>query len=211
MSNAQTTNGEPKIDTGRSLSALTPKMLSHAAYVTHDVGATVEFYTGIMGMELASSVFDDRIPSTGDAFPYFHVFFRMGDGSTIAFFEAPGLPDPAPPSHPAYKIFDHIALQVDTVEEVQRWRAWLLQHGLELVGPTNHMNELLSIYFHDPNGVRLEITAPLDPHWNRHFDRAYHDLKLWLEAKESARREGRDISAALIDLIRRERSRYQAS
>ena len=71
---------------------LAPTMLNHAAYVTHDAQATVQFYTEVMGMELASTIMGDRIPSTGDAFPYFHLFFRMGDGSTMAFFESPGLP-----------------------------------------------------------------------------------------------------------------------
>ena len=61
---------------------LTPRMLNHAAYVTHDVEATARFYTEVMGMELASTIFDDKVPSTGDAFPYFHIFFRMQDGST---------------------------------------------------------------------------------------------------------------------------------
>jgi catechol 2,3-dioxygenase-like lactoylglutathione lyase family enzyme len=209
VANVQTKSKPAKAPAKLKTSALVPKMLNHAAYVTHDVAATVEFYTKVMGMELASTVFDDRIPSTGDAFPYFHVFFRMGDGSTIAFFEAPGLPAAEPPSHPAYAIFNHIALQVDTADEVKRWYAWLKQHGLELVGPTNHADEFLSIYFHDPNGVRLEITTPLDPHWNQHTDRARRDLALWLEAKEQARRDGRDIPAALIELIRRERARYQ--
>jgi catechol 2,3-dioxygenase-like lactoylglutathione lyase family enzyme len=55
------------------------------------VAATADFYTRIMGMELASTCFDDKIPSTGDAFPYFHIFFKMQDGSTIAFFRvSPG-------------------------------------------------------------------------------------------------------------------------
>src|SRR5262249_8724922 len=149
------------------------------------------------------SVFDDRIPSTGDPFPYFHVFFRMGDGSTIAFFEAPGLPMESKPGHPAYAIFNHIALQADTKDEVMRWHAWLKQHGLDLVGPTNHGNNFISIFFHDPNGGRLEITPPFDQKWTRQTDRARRDLQLWLDAKETARREGRDIPAALIELIRR--------
>src|SRR5688500_910296 len=107
---------------------LTPLMLNHAAWVTHDVEATAEFYTKVMGMELASTVMDDTIPSTGDAFPYFHIFFRMGDGSTIAFFEAPGLPERAGVSHPAYDIFDHIALQAKDRDEVDRWANWLHQN-----------------------------------------------------------------------------------
>ena len=72
-----------------------PRMLNHVAYVTHDAQATVDFYTGVLGMELVSTVIDDSIPSTGDPFPYFHLFFRMADGSTIAFFESPGLPPAA--------------------------------------------------------------------------------------------------------------------
>ena len=30
---------------------LTPRMLNHLAYVTHDVAATADFYTRILGME----------------------------------------------------------------------------------------------------------------------------------------------------------------
>lgn len=186
-----------------------PAMLSHMAFITRDTEATADFYTRIMGMELVNAVLDDAIPSTGEPIPYFHSFFRLADGSTIAFFEAPGLPAAAAPTHPAYAVFNHIALQVDTADEVLRWQAWLEEHGLDLVGPTNHADEFLSIYFHDPNGVRLEITTPLDREWNQHSDRARRDLALWLEAKEQARREGRDIPTALIELIRRERKRYQ--
>ncbi|MFX5582957.1 VOC family protein, partial [Acinetobacter baumannii] len=58
-----------------SMARLTPLMLNHAAWVTHDVEATADFYMNVMGMELASTVIDDTIPSTGDAFPYFHIFF----------------------------------------------------------------------------------------------------------------------------------------
>src|SRR3954470_3969590 len=78
---------------------LTPMMLNHAAWVTPDAAATTAFYTRIMGMGVASPVMDDSIPTTGDDIPYFHIFFRMQDGSTLAFFEAPGVPPPAKPSH----------------------------------------------------------------------------------------------------------------
>jgi catechol 2,3-dioxygenase-like lactoylglutathione lyase family enzyme len=183
---------------------LQPTMLNHAAYVTHDAGATVRFYTKVMGMELASTILGDRIPSTGDAFPYFHLFFRMGDGSTMAFFESPGLPAAAPATHPAYDVFNHIAFQVDSVEEVKRWREWLGANGVEVIGPIEHEGLVLSIYFRDNNGHRLELTTPLDKDWNRHTDKAYRDLENWLGVKEKARREGRDVRGALIEFIRRE-------
>ncbi|MGE4323851.1 MAG: VOC family protein [Sphingobium sp.] len=187
---------------------LTPIMLNHAAWVTHDVEATAEFYTRVMGMELASTVYDDRVPSTGDDIPYFHIFFRMQDGSTIAFFEAIGLPERLPPPHPAYDIFDHIALQARDRAEVDRWHGWLTENGVDVIGPTDHKGLIYSIYFHDPNGIRLEITTPLDAEWNRHTQQGYADLKMWCDAKKKAQAENADVGAALLAVIRAQRQRY---
>lgn len=184
-----------------STARLTPLMLSHAAWVTHDVEATADFYMNIMGMELASTVIDDTVPSTGDPFPYFHIFFRMKDGSTIAFFEAPGLPERPAVSHPAYEIFDHIALQAETQEEVDHWYQWLTGNGIDVVGPTDHGGLIYSIYFRDPNGLRLEITYPTDPDWNRHSVKGKADLTMWSEGKKRALAEGRDVAAAMAELI----------
>ena len=188
---------------------LLPRMLNHYARVTHDVGATADFYSRILGMELASTIMDDHVPSTGDAFPYFHIFFRMGDGSTMAFFECTELPAPSQPSHPAYDIFDHIALQVDGTQELEKWKTWLQSQGVAVLGPIDHKGLIQSIYFHDPNGYRLELTTPVDKAWNRHRRQGEEDLKLWLDAKEKAKTEGANLTQAMVDLIRRvKESRY---
>ena len=190
--------------------ALTPRMLNHAAWVTHDVEATADFYSRILGMELASTILDDKVPSTGDDFPYFHIFFRMGDGSTLAFFECPDLPLPAQSSHPAYDVFNHIALQADGPEEIRCWKEWLEASGVEVLGPVDHKGIIESIYFHDPNGIRLELTTPVDPLWNRHTAQGRADLRSWIETKKKARAEGADVSAALLELIRETKARRQA-
>jgi catechol 2,3-dioxygenase-like lactoylglutathione lyase family enzyme len=187
---------------------LTPKMLNHLAYVTHDVAATADFYTRVLGMELASTIFDDHVPSTGEDFPYFHIFFRMGDGSTIAFFECTDLPPAAKSTHPAYDTFNHVALQVADSGELRRWCDWLKACGVEVLGPVDHKGMIESIYFHDPNGIRLELTIPLDKEWNRHTEQGHADLKLWVETKERARREGRDPGEALRAMIREAKKRY---
>jgi catechol 2,3-dioxygenase-like lactoylglutathione lyase family enzyme len=187
---------------------LTPRMLNHLAYVTHDVAATADFYTRILGMELASTIFDDQVPSTGENFPYFHIFFRMADGSTIAFFECTDLPPPAQSTHPAYDTFNHVALLAESPAELRRWRDWLAQNGVEVLGPIDHKGMIESIYFHDPNGIRLELTVPLDADWNRHTEQGYADLALWVETKERAKREGRDPARALIEMIREAKRRY---
>ena len=132
----------------------------------------------------------------------------MQDGSTIAFFEAPGLPARSEVSHPAYAIFDHIALQARDRDEVGRWHKWLVANGVVVIGPTDHKGLILSIYFHDPNGLRLEITTPLDSEWNKHTKQGYADLEMWVSAKQRAISEGRDVPRSMIELIRERRSAY---
>jgi catechol 2,3-dioxygenase-like lactoylglutathione lyase family enzyme len=186
-----------------------PTMLSHVAYITHDTAATVRFYRELLGMDLVNAVLDDSIPSTGDPVPYFHSFFRMADGSTVAFFEAPELPPQAPAPHPAYDVFQHLALQVDSKEAVDQWYDWLVENGVDVLGPVDH-KIIYSIYFHDPNGLRLEITTPLDPRWNDMGDAALASLEEWERVKAEARRSGRDMVTMLKELTQ-ERSHQRAS
>jgi catechol 2,3-dioxygenase-like lactoylglutathione lyase family enzyme len=186
-----------------------PTMLSHVAYITHDTAATVRFYRELLGMDLVNAVLDDSIPSTGDPVPYFHSFFRMADGSTVAFFEAPELPPQAPAPHPAYDVFQHLALQVDSKEAVDQWYEWLVENGVDVLGPVDH-KIIYSIYFHDPNGLRLEITTPLDSHWNDMGDAALASLEEWEGVKAEARRSGRDMVTMLKELTQ-ERSHQRAS
>jgi catechol 2,3-dioxygenase-like lactoylglutathione lyase family enzyme len=184
-------------------------MLSHVAYITHDTAATVRFYSDLLGMELVNAVLDDSIPSTGDPVPYFHSFFRMADGSTVAFFEAPELPPEPAPTHPAYDVFRHLALQVDSRDDVDAWREWLVENGVDVLGPVDH-KIIYSIYFHDPNGNRLEITTPLDPRWNDMADKARESLEEWEQVKATARESGRDMVTVLKELTQ-ERSHRRAA
>ncbi len=173
-----------------------PSMLSHVAYVTRDTMATAEFYTKVLGMQLVNAVLDDAIPSTGEPVPYFHSFFRMADGSTVAFFEAPELPPLESAPHPAYNTFQHLALQVDSRELVDEWSSWISANGIDVVGPVDHQI-IYSIYFHDPNGVRLEITTPLSGEWNDNSESAYASLADWEKLKDRARSSGGDLVAVV--------------
>jgi catechol 2,3-dioxygenase-like lactoylglutathione lyase family enzyme len=183
----------------------TPKRLHHAAYVTHDAAKTVDFYTRILGLELISTVIDDRVPSTGDPFPYLHLFFKLGDGSMIAFFESLDLPPAPKPTHPAYDIFNHFALEVGSVEEVDRWASHLKAHGVDIVGPTDH-GVIYSVYFHDPNGVRLEFTT--NTAWKEHPDQAAQDIADWVEQKKQVAKAGN--TAGLVKWITAKRAAKHA-
>lgn len=135
-----------------------PTRLHHAAFVTHDAAATVDFYTKVVGWKLVHAIFNDHIPSTEDQFPYVHLFFQLPDGSSVAFFESVDLPPPSEPAHPAYDIFQHFAWKAETRKEVDAWKKFLDAQNISYVGPTDH-GICYSIYFHDPNGIRLEVVA----------------------------------------------------
>ena len=188
------------------MSALTlaspPQMLHHTAYVTHDVTATCDFYTRVLRMTLVSSVIDDAIPSTGDPFPYIHIFFELADGSTIAFFESLDLPPLEPVSHPAYDIFNHLALNAGSVAAVHDWAKHLTAEGVEFIGPVEH-GIITSIYFRDPNNLRLELTADVIPEWKQHGTQAMQDVADWQVLKEQSRREGNHDG--VIDWIKQRR------
>jgi len=185
-----------------------PVRLHHVAYVARDTAATVDFYTRVMGMAFANAVLDDAIPSTREPIPYFHSFFRLASGETMAFFEAPDLPTPAEESHGAYRTFKHLALDVEDRGAVDSWATWLRSNDIEVIGPVDH-GIIYSIYFFDPNGVRLELTTSIVPDWNRQEASALAALAEWEDVKASARAAGSDVAAAL-DALSAERSHRRA-
>ena len=63
------------------------KGLYHYAHPCRDAEETRHFYEDILGLPLVNFMTADRVPSTGEAMPYAHLFFEMGDGSYIAFFD----------------------------------------------------------------------------------------------------------------------------
>ena len=75
----------------------------------------------------------------------------------LAFFEVLGLkPMSRDLNTPAW--VQHIALTVKDVDTLQRVQQRLVEHGIEVIGPTNHAL-FQSIYFFDPNGHRIELAA----------------------------------------------------
>ena len=130
--------------------------LHHAAYRCKDAQETADFYTKLLGLEYYAAVSEDTIPSTGEKCPYMHIFFAMKDGSCVAFFEVPEEPPmQLDPNTPAW--VQHLALNVESKEELLERKKILEDAGVEVIGPTNH-GFCESIYFFDPSGHRMELT-----------------------------------------------------
>lgn len=128
--------------------------LHHAAYRCSNSGRTRDFYEGLLGLPLADA-FEIRTTKTGRATEVLHSFFALGDGSCLAFFEAPDLPFDFKPQHD----FDlHIALRVDR-PALDTIRARAEAAGVEVRGVSDH-GFIESIYLRDPDGYVVELTAP---------------------------------------------------
>lgn len=133
------------------------KQIHHVAYRCRDAAETVKFYNGLLGMKYTMAISEDRVPSTKEPDPYMHIFFDAGKGSCLAFFEVPNSPPMGrDPNTPAW--VQHIAFEVKDLATLRRWKKKLEKNGIDVVGPTDHQF-IESIYFFDPNGHRLELTA----------------------------------------------------
>ena len=106
----------------------------------------------------------------------------MGDGSFLAFFEAPAKPFEFKDQHD----FDlHIALEVD-YHELEAMLTKGKEAGIETRGIADH-SFVHSIYFRDPNGYVIELTAKTDTACSHGAKPSAHDvLSQWQELKRAS-------------------------
>ena len=163
--------------------------LHHCAYRCRDCEETRAFYEDVLGLPLVHVIRSDIVPSTGEHCPYVHIFFRMTDGSHLAFFDL-GDNVAAEPSPNTPEWVNHIALRVDSIEALREAKARLEAAGVEVLGITDH-HIFDSIYFFDPNGVRLELTAQRADEFQmlQESKTAHKRLNEWTARKEQWRRD----------------------
>jgi catechol 2,3-dioxygenase-like lactoylglutathione lyase family enzyme len=131
--------------------------LHHFAYFCRDSEETRHFYEDILGCPLVHVIRVENLRGSGVRCPYSHFFFQMMDGSFLAFFDLLEAPDdPALVAPQPWT--NHLALRVDSLAELQTAKANLQAAGVQVMGPIDH-EFVESIYFMDPNGVRLELTT----------------------------------------------------
>jgi catechol 2,3-dioxygenase-like lactoylglutathione lyase family enzyme len=160
--------------------------LHHFAWRCRDAEQTRSFYEDLLGLPLVHVIRNDHVPSTAEYCPYVHIFFRMADGSHIAFFDL-GDDTAAEPSPNTPAWVNHIALRVASREDLDAMHSRLREHGLEVIGVVDHDGYIHSIYFFDPNGIRLELTVEVaEPHVVEGFAASAHaELTSWTEEKAS--------------------------
>jgi catechol 2,3-dioxygenase-like lactoylglutathione lyase family enzyme len=118
-----------------------------------DLDAAETFYTEILGFEVFAK--DEGR----------HLFFRCGDGMFLLF----------NPEHTAVKVTEvagvamplhgstgsgHVAFRASDTE-IDRWKQFLIEHGVEIESEIIWPEGGRSIFFRDPAGNCLEFTTPI--------------------------------------------------
>jgi lactoylglutathione lyase len=161
------------------------KRIHHVAYRCKDAKQTVEWYQKYLNMRFVLAIAEDEVPSTKEPDPYMHVFLDAGQGSILAFFELPTKPPMGrDPNTPEWT--QHLALQVETMDELLQAKTKLEADGIAVVGPVDH-TIFKSIYFFDPSGHRLELAVNTGtPKMERLLDDAKWDmLNEWAITKKA--------------------------
>ena len=149
--------------------------VNHVALVCRDMAETVAFYEGVLGMPLVKAI---GFPGGRGQ----HFFFDCGQGATLAFMWFPDAPAAAPGvasqhANPArdgavtaHASMNHLAIGIP-LEKFDQYVDRLRAKGLAVHvinhndAPTPDSRDLhpstwiRSMYFADPNGIRLEFAA----------------------------------------------------
>ena len=169
----------------------------HAAYRCRNAEQTRAFYEDLLGFPLVQALDIDEHPTTGEPLSYMHIFFDIG-GQTdeapnhIAFFEV--VDEDGSVAEFAFKrqwgMDLHFAMGLEDQDALATWRERLVARGIEVEGPVDH-GIFTSIYFHDPNGYRLEFAAQNAAEaarFDEHAKQAHDTLRDWV-ARGRARQQ----------------------
>jgi catechol 2,3-dioxygenase len=121
------------------------KRLGHVLLRVGDIERSKTFYTKTLGFEIV-----EEDPEHGG------VFMSLGEhGHTLDLFQAES-PAKPPPASPNRVGVHHLAFMVDSEAALKDAYFSLEDQGIEVVRAVDHVSQK-SIYFHDPDGNRLEI------------------------------------------------------
>ena len=156
------------------------KKLHHNAYRCRDSEETRRFYEDFLGLPLSGTL-EIKETKSGRPTNTLHTFYRLDDGSYLAFFEAPDMPFDFKQQHD-YDL--HIALEVDQ-PVLKSMLAKGKERGIETRGISDH-GFIHSIYFRDPNGYVIELTTKLPGH-DQAMDPAVNGARAKLDRWQAAK------------------------
>ena len=144
--------------------ALATRGIHHLALNTEDMKMTIDYYVDVLGMKLVHAM---KIPPGLGAGPnnrgnppyenLRHYFFDMGNDSLLAFFEMPKGKKQVG-DRDAIAAMQHVSFSMlpDAFEALQ---LRLKERDIDTIGPLEVLPGVFSVYFFDPNGIRLEASC----------------------------------------------------
>jgi catechol 2,3-dioxygenase-like lactoylglutathione lyase family enzyme len=143
---------------------LHPNGVNHLALSTADMKAQLTFFADVLGCPTRALYWMHGVPNT------FHGFVELAGDSYLAFVQAPGNP-----TEPHWGVthsgnagdpvtagtMQHVAFNVDTVDDLLTMRDRIRSHGIQVLGPLDH-GMIQSIYFAGPEHLSLEVCVGRD-------------------------------------------------
>ncbi|HEX9036064.1 MAG TPA: VOC family protein [Ktedonobacterales bacterium] len=123
----------------------------HLTFVGSNREATIDFYSGLLGMRLVMDQPNLDVPGEG------HLYFDAGDGRLLTYFVRPTRVNDPTPNPEGIGNLHHMALMVSRAVYTQVVER-LGEMGVENTGPIDR-GFMDSIYFRDPNGQLLELAC----------------------------------------------------
>ena len=143
-----------------------PNGVHHLAISTADIKGQIAYFTDVLGMELVALYWMHGVDG------YWHGFVKASDSCYIAFVESSAMktiPAELGITHAgsgggtsAPGTMQHVALNVDTDEELLAMRDRIRSRGVNVFGPIDH-GMCKSMYFAGPENLTLEIATSAEP------------------------------------------------
>lgn len=154
--------------------------LHHHAFRCRNAEETRHFYEDVLGLPMTTAMIMDRDFTPGK--PNFcHLFFELGDGSALAFFDCTGNLI-SRGYEPDTGMDHHVAIEVEGHHVVEEFKQRLAAANI----PMKYIDHDVyhSLYFNDPNGLNLEImtTTPItEEHERKSTLATRRELALWMQ------------------------------
>jgi len=141
--------------------ALHPNGINHLAIATRDIKGQIAFFTDVLGGELKALYWMHGVADT------FHGFVELSPSCYIAFQQHPDNRDEQilgvthagnAGGQVTAGTMQHLALNVDTLDELYTMRDRIRSRGITVIGPMDH-GMCHSMYFAGPEGLALEIAC----------------------------------------------------
>jgi len=129
--------------------------INHVATLTSDMDLTVGFYESVFG----ATVVHEIAPSDGH--PWMKIV-ELGGGASLNVFEVPSEDIVGERERIGGRgAIDHFGIGVDSLAAIEGLRTRLVDSAAREVGQIQQLGAEWSLFFRDPDGMDLEICAPV--------------------------------------------------